>query len=297
MMRIRQILAAWAACFTIGLAFAEEPAPGRDAAPGDRAGDIAPPDSAELKETRRLIDAELPKWQFRAGPTGEALRLEGKPVLRWTNPGTGRVYGDLFLWTDQGRPLVIMSLFKAWQPANGFHVELHSLTSGELEADRSGTPIWRPTQPGILLKTVPEAEAPAESPIGRLAPMKAISREFSIVLEDRRVNDAGEEQSLRLLNQPLYRYPASVPRAADGALFTFALGTDPEIFLLLEARQGGNGAEARGSAGEWQYGLVRMNDGVLTVLHKQREVFRSERANVRDAIRDPYVLTRLPEAP
>lgn len=291
-MHFRPFVTVWAACLAISLSAAEEPSSAKGASPEDVA-----PDSAELKETRRLIDAELPNWQFRAGPKGEALRLEAKPVLRWTNPGTGRVYGDLFLWTERGRPLVIMSLFKAWQPANGFHVELHSLTAGELEADRSGTPIWKPTKPGIQLNAVPEAEAPAASPVGRLAQMKAISREFSIVLEDRRVNDAGEEQSLRLLSQPLYRYPPSVPRAADGALFTFALGTDPEIFLLLEAAQGGNGTGAGVGAGEWQYGLVRMNDGILTVLHKQREVFKSERATVRDALRDPYVLTRVPEVP
>ena len=288
-MPFRWIVPAWIACLVVSLVAADEPAP------VEARQDGAAPDGEELRETRRLIDAELPNWSFRAGPKKQSLKLERSPVLRWTNPGTGRVYGDLYLWTDRGRPLVIMSLFKAWQPANGFHVELHSLTSGELEADRGGPPIWKPNRPGIALAAVPEAPLPAESPVGRLVQMKAISREFSIVLEDRRVNEGGEEQSLRLLSQPLYRYPSSVPGAVDGALFTFALGTDPEIFLLLEAKK--NAAGAGGGPGEWQYGLVRMNDGVLTVLHKQREVFKAERAGDRDAMRDPYVLTRIPESP
>ena len=283
-------LSASIACLAVSLVAAEEPAAPKGARP-----EGVSPDSKELVETRRLIDAELPNWSIRAGRGNQSLELERSPVLRWTNPGTGRVYGDLFLWTDRGRPLVIMSLFKAWQPANGFHVELHSLTSGELEADRGGPPIWKPARPGIALVAVPEAPLPAESSVRRLAQMKAISREFSIVLEDRRVNEAGEEQALRLLSQPLYRYPSSVPDAVDGGLFTFALGTDPEIFLLLEAKKTGDGAG--GGPGEWQYGLVRMNDGVLTVLHKQREVFKAERAGDRDAMRDPYVLTRIPESP
>lgn len=245
-------------------------------------GEEATADSAEVKETRRLIDAELPRWSFQVGPGKREVKLEPKSLLRWSNPGTGRVFGDLYVATDEGRPMVVMSLFYAWQPANGFHVELHSLTAGELTGRRAGAVTWSPSRPGMVLKGVPGSEKPAGTAVARLAQMKGMAREFSVVLEDRRVSDAGEEQALRLLSQPLYRYPAGVPGAVDGGLFAFALGTDPEIFVLLEGRET-----------EWQYGLVRMNDGVLTVLYRGKEAQRFERAAERDHEHDPYVLKRI----
>jgi len=247
-------------------------------------------DKAEFDETRRLIEAELPNWKFFTGLQLEnPLEQEPKSLLRWSNPGTGRVFGDVYVWTDRGRPEVVMSLFKAWQPANGFHVELHSLTRGDISAEREGKPVWHPARPGVVLAAVPEAEPPADTPARRLVQMKAIAREFSIVLRDRRVSDSGENQTLRLLNQPLYRYELrghDSKDLVDGALFAFALGTDPEIFLMLEAR---------GAA--WQYGLARMNDGAMSVLYRERELQSFERAADRDHQRDPYVLRKLPETP
>ena len=34
-----------------------------------------------------------------------------KPVLKYTNPVRGEVYGNVFVWTHQGRPEVIAAVF------------------------------------------------------------------------------------------------------------------------------------------------------------------------------------------
>lgn len=52
----------------------------------------------------------------------------------------------------------------------------------------------------------------------------------------------------------------------DGALFVFAQATDPEVFLLIEARQ-----SAKGST--WSYALARMNGVAFTVLHQKKKVW------------------------
>ena len=67
--------------------------------------------------------------------------------------------------------------------------------------------------------------------------MRSIAGGFAGRLLDARVERAGEEQALRLLPKPLYRYerPDGPTSSSDGALFAFVLGTDPEVFLLLEA--------------------------------------------------------------
>lgn len=85
--------------------------------------------NVESIETTRLIKAELPNWRFwKQSAPQKALVLEPKSLLRWTNPGSGRVYGDLYVWTAAGRPEVAMTVFKTWEPAMGFHVEIHSLS-------------------------------------------------------------------------------------------------------------------------------------------------------------------------
>ena len=46
---------------------------------------------------------------------------------------------------------------------------------------------------------------------------------------------------LRLLPNPLFRYKSESGAIVEGALFAFVTGTDPEVLLLIEARQGDEG--------------------------------------------------------
>ena len=247
-------------------------------------------DNEESEETLRLIETELPNWKLWKGP-GHAreLKLEPKPVLRWTNPGTGRLYGDVFVWTLNGRPEVVMSLYKAFKPAWGFTAEMHSLSLSGVEAQRDGAVVWQPTKAGIGFRDVPEAPKPADTAVRRLQQMRTLAGGFSAAMTDYRRNETGERQSLRLLPQPIYRYKSTDPDVLDGAMFAIVLGTDPEVFLLLEARSSTD--ELR-----WQYALARMNNDAVAVLHKDVEVWRVERAKFEERLREPYVLIGLPEA-
>ena len=252
--------------------------------------DQAEPDSREaleLRETKRLIEAELPRWQFEIGEDRQPLALEPKPVLRWTNPATSRVYGDIYVWTLEGRPEVVMSLYKGWRPAWGFTGEFHSLALANLIGRRDLATAWRCDRPGVELRDVPGAAAPAESPVRRLRQMRDMAAGFSVVLIDRRRNVEGERQNLRLLTNPIFRYASPERGVADGALFAFVVGTDPEALLVVEAR--GNARDA-----QWQYALARLNRDELAAYHKEREVWRTDRTGYQD--RDqPYMLMSLPE--
>jgi hypothetical protein len=64
----------------------------------------------------------------------------------------------------------------------------------------------------------------------------------------------------------------------DGGLYAFVAGTDPEAFLLLEAR------EESGSGKSWHYALARMNCDALTAKLDGTVVERF--ASVRDRIFD-----------
>src|SRR5579872_5938084 len=247
-------------------------------------------DNEESEETLRLIEAELPNWKLWKG-RGHAseLQLEPKPVLRWTNPGTGRLYGDVFVWTQNGRPEVVMSLYKAFKPAWGFTAEMHSLSLAGVEAQRDGAVVWQPPKAGVAFRDVPDSPKPAETTVRRLQQMRTLAGGFSAAMTDYRRNETGERQSLRLLPQPIYRYKSNNPELLDGAMFAIVLGTDPEVFLLLEAR---------GSTDEWrwQYALARMNNDAVAVLHKDVEVWRVDRAKFEDRFHEPYILIGLPES-
>ena len=248
-------------------------------------------DAQESEQTTRVVQAELPKWKMWTGPDRKReLKLEPKSVLRWTNPGTQRVYGDVFVWTIDGRPEAVMSLFKVWDPPRGLHTEMQSLSLDEISAERDGRVIWNPNKPGLAFQDVPDAPVPADSAVRRLQQMRSLAKDFSAELVDYRVNGDGERQTLRLLPAPLYRHQSTDPRVLDGGLFGIVLGTDPEVFLLLEARR-------LNKTVRWQYALARMNSDTMVVRYKDTEVARIERALSRESLRDPYFLSGIPESP
>src|SRR5260221_7131448 len=73
------------------------------AAPADRK-ESKVGDSEERRETARLIQAELPRWKVALGERAAELKLNTNSVLHWTNPATGRIHGEIYLWTADGRP-------------------------------------------------------------------------------------------------------------------------------------------------------------------------------------------------
>jgi hypothetical protein len=193
----------------------------------------------------------------------QKLTLKLEPVLHWTNPTVGEVYGSVFIWTARGRPEAVASIFK-WYSKEGLpeQHEFHSLSLSKLYAERAGRAVWYPSKAGIDLTPIADSAVPAESGPARLQQMKSLAREFRAFFEKE-----GDRSELRLLTQPIYRYESIDPDLLDGAIFAFVRATDPEVLLLIEAR--------RKNAGfEWQYGVARQNANVLPIHHKDQEVFR-----------------------
>ena len=75
---------------------------------------------------------------------------------------------------------------------------------------------------------------------------------------------------LRLLPQPIHRYSAPKQGIHSGALFAFVHGTDPEIWLLIEAR--GEDAEKV----RWQYAVTRMTSSEVRLKHGDKKVWSGE---------------------
>jgi hypothetical protein len=212
----------------------------------------------------------------------EALRLEPKSVLQWSNPVAGSFHGSVFIWTSKGRPEVIASIYKKYVPLpTHLGIEFHSLTEGRAKAERDGHDEWLPSRGGVEFKPIPDAPAPADTPAKRLRQLRTLAAEFSATETTR---DAVTRR-LRMLTQPIYRYESTDTAVLDGALFAFVEGTDPELFLLIEARAGDKGPT-------WHYALARMNSIEFHAMHKGREVWSATILPWAKAmhLREPYTL-------
>ena len=99
--------------------------------------------------------------QIRVGSDEKSLELDREPVLKWSNPDRGEVHGNVFLWTREGRPLVVGSLFKWFSPHTHMSHEFQSLAEEPLSAAFHGKAVWKTSGAGLRFVDVPKADAPA----------------------------------------------------------------------------------------------------------------------------------------
>lgn len=200
------------------------------------------------------------------------LRLETKPLLKYTNP-VRRVqqHGAVYLWTLDNRPAVVSAFWSA-QPADDWrrlNFEWHSLRTEPLDATVDGDNVWKTREPGVEWKPVPKVPEPGRTRRQRLVQMRRIAALFEVEIHT-------EEKGLRLLRQPVFRYAEETGEGVlDGAIFAYVIGTDPEMFLILEARPDEDGRR------NWYAGCVPFTNAALTASHAGNEFWTCEKFPVR----------------
>jgi len=115
--------------------------------------------------------------------------------------------------------------------------------------------------------------------------MRELARDFSATT----IQD-GVERELRLLPQPIHRQETTSSDVLDGALFTFVMGTDHELMLLIEAR------EAAGPL-SWHYAAARFTDLTANLNHRRLPVWSYERGSIAPGDASPYVTGRIGKHP
>jgi hypothetical protein len=93
------------------------------------------------------------------------------------------------------------------------------------------------------------------------------------------------EGDLRLLPQPIHRYSAPKQGILNGGLFAFVQGTDPELFLLIEAR--GKTAESA----RWQFAATRMTSTEVRLRHRDEKVWEAETLPWKEVYDHEHVYT------
>jgi hypothetical protein len=219
----------------------------------------------------------------------KTLELKKEPNFEWSNPvRQGVQQGVVFLWLRDGRPAALGSIFSAAAPKfpGGRRIthEFHALDTEKLLVNRpDALNEWKP-QAGLERKELPDSGSPAATAAARLIQMKRLAQEFA----GHEVDKDRNRWDLRLLPAPLFRYPAAKTGVVDGTIFTLVsnAGTDPEVLLLLEARE--DGGKMR-----WEYACARFSDRSLYVQRKDKEFWTSVQSETNTFLHDPQHLYRL----
>jgi hypothetical protein len=221
--------------------------------------------------------------------TKKELELKKEPIFEWSNPTRqGLQQGVIFLWLRDGRPSALGCVFS--QPHDkpvGRQIihEMHALDPEKLIVTprRNALNEWKP-QAGLARKELADAPVPAATPPARLLQMRRLAQEFT----GHEMDDEGKRWELRLLPAPLYRYPEAKSGVIDGAIFTLVstAGTDPEVLLLIEARE--EGGKLR-----WEYACGRFSDRSLYVQRNDKEVWSLVRNDTNTFNNDPQHLYRV----
>jgi hypothetical protein len=245
------------------------------------AADDAPPKSPNLEERLREINLEEARhWEMWLDKSHAAkAELMEKPVAVWTNPTTtyGVQHGSVFLWTFEGRPIVIGSIFghPLGMGKRRLVHEFHAMAPDAISAvcgDEQKS-VWEP-KAGLTLQPLADSPKPEATAAKRLVQMRTLGREFGGHIIDWRK----ERWELRLLPQPIYRYEKLPKSVIDGALLALVsnAGTDPEVFLLLEAHEEG-----------WRYALLRFASSDLYVTRNGKEIWSAVRGPEQTQFHNP----------
>ncbi len=198
--------------------------------------------------------------------------------------------GRVYIWTDKGLPIALGSVKSVLNPGEPVtrtvFYEFHSLSQGGVLAARDGNVFWHCEKPGIKWLTGIEESKPSTSPTARLTQMKFIARSLTCTNIGESVSHPKlVEGTSRLLPTPLYRYPAETPDVLDGAIFAFAKGTDPDLFLLIEAR-----------SDAWHLAFARSNTRRLLIKKGEELLWTFDEArNLNDIGREPFYLKWIAE--
>ena len=225
----------------------------------DKPSASATEESRRQQETSVLAAAKARQVEILFGTEPQPVKasLRKEPLLRWSNPTAGSVYGEVFLWSVESRPIAVASIYRWYHPYKDATLEIVSLTDKTIEAREGAAVIWKPQSSGITFKEFPDAPPPAAAAGSRLNQMRSLTRRFAAQLADKRAGETVSRE-LRLLNQPVHRYESPKQGVIDGAMFAFVEVTDPEAWIILEAVK----SEEKTT---WRYGLARMNSDALEI--------------------------------
>ncbi len=257
-----------ATCLSAAVADDTTASPSKD----ESAPDISPPTKDDLADKRVVFcKSALAQYTVLVGDRQDAAKVS-EPCLRWSNPLGTVKDGILAVYTfGGGRPVAVGQFFhnRATGATSNWINEFAIVASDNVRLMRSGRLYWQPSEYVCKFADVPDAPVPSTKAPLRLTQMRKIAADFSVIDHFGWDDATITTHTLRLMPQPVYRY-SEQDKILDGGMFVFALGTDPECNLFIEAYQDEKGSRFR-------YALAPMSVYQLEARYKDKEVWSIER--------------------
>ena len=186
----------------------------------------------EVLATRRfdLMRKKVAAAKSQSGEAGFPSQFAANPIFKYSDPARGYVAAAVWKLGGEGRPRRLATeLDRRDHGAPCISYEHLSLTATPFSL-RSDDMDWSPAGTLFEFKPIPKAPTPAKTPQLRLRQLRETARRFASHEEVK-----NEKCELRLLPTPVDRYSPSNADQADGAIFFFTFGTNPEVVLLIES--------------------------------------------------------------
>ena len=232
---------------------------------------------ADAKKVKAICEKTAMAYAL-TSKTGTQFELVGQSRLQWSKNTYEDVYGNVFLWVDDDVPVAIASIFKFVRPKMDLDAEFHSLSTKPIRAKFGATNVWEPSKGGVSFRPLAGVVSPQSSL--RLSQMRRHARSFRAERE----NANREVTRLRLLSTPIHSYSNKAKGILAGAIFTFVDQTDPELWLIIEARQSEEGVQS------WSYAAARMNCDRLRLYRNSELVFTAETVEEFNDAKAPYTI-------
>lgn len=245
-------------------------------------------------ELHRHFQMEAEAYQITPKGSTKSFELKPKPLMHWQNTVRQQEQGAMYVWFDGELPAVLASIFTYEYAGNAYcKHECISISDKPFSVKLGNVPVWAPKTAGANWKLIEDAGEPADSLPRRLTQMRNIARQFSGTV----TNPEGETTKLTLLPQPLIRFQAPQQNIIDGAIFSFAVVTDPELLLMIEA------FKENGKI-QWRYCVLRSHYWQLDLARNDIPIWSAPlKIEIQDAVfnqsplaYDPYFSFKPPLA-
>ncbi|MCO8124217.1 hypothetical protein NHH03_20915 [Stieleria sp. TO1_6] len=235
--------------------------------------------AAIADQVHAFTDKEVDQYRFFDRSGKEIFTRVPRSLLRWSKATERTAFGDTYLWIEKGCARAVVSIYAITSPQKMISAECQSLSDAPFTMRRGDAVVWSPQSEGVDFKPLPVAGVPATTPTARGAQMNRIARMFRAEYSPHTSPD--EVNPLRLLSRPLYRYQSSDDQVIDGAVYGFVDATDPEMLLVIEARQ----SEGKTA---WYYSPARSRHDPIRIYLNNEIVWDVPRlAPPWEQIRDP----------
>lgn len=221
--------------------------------------------SSEAAEQIRTARGNTALISIQDVESGSEIECVETPVLHYTEPVRGNVFGTMWVWGRTGRPAAVLELIRHGDPESDVCEDwfcFHATTDRPIRLTADSGQIWTPESSDLTFEFLPHAPIPAETPAARMVQMKQLARGFSA----HEFYTRGRVE-LRVLPSAVHRYEDREHGLIDGAIFVIAEGTHPEATLFLEAVQPADEAEP-----VWQFAIGRSGAAEMVMVYNDEEI-------------------------